>query len=88
MPGYKKYYLKSPIKTLLLSYAHLSKLPDAMGYMENLEYLDLSYNKIEQIPASFKKMKKLKILLLMGNPITKEEQEKIKKMFPACEVFF
>lgn len=56
--------------------------------MPFLEELDLSYNNIKEIPRSFKKLTKLQKLDLMGNLLSDEEQDKMKRLLPNCKISF
>lgn len=58
------------LKELCIPYADIQIIPECIGNIAALEFLDLSGNKIKNIPNSIYKLKKLKHLILDGNPIT------------------
>lgn len=71
-----------------LSFNKLSTLPTQIGELKNLTYLDLNFNKLSSLPAQIGELKNLTFLDLRNNPISKEEQEKIRKLLPNCKVEF
>ena len=60
---------------------------DTLGELENLEELKIYGVGIEDISV-FKKMKKLKNLLLDNTGLTREQYEDIKDMLPECKVIY
>jgi Leucine-rich repeat (LRR) protein len=76
------------LKELNLGSSELSVLPDIVYELTNLITLDLSDNQLAKLPTQISKLKNLKHLSLLRNPITKTEQEKIRKLLPGCEIHF
>lgn len=79
--------LKS-LRYLYLSKNSLQQIPSEIGLVDNLKYLLLTSNNLKYLPKEIKKLRKLELLDLRGNPIPKEEQEKIRKLLPNCEIKF
>lgn len=71
-----------------LSSNQLKRLQDQICELKNLQFLDLSFNQLNSLPIHIGELKNLKHLRLKNNPIPKEEQEKIRKLLPNCEVRF
>jgi len=46
---------------------HIRSIPDDIGKLSGLEYLELRNMKIEVLPSSLKELKRLRILILSGN---------------------
>jgi Leucine-rich repeat (LRR) protein len=59
-----------------------------IGELEELEELDLSENQLKILPDEIRKLKKLRTLYLSKNPISKEEQERIKALLPNTTIYF
>ena len=58
-------------------------------YRNYKRLLDVSYNKIKKIPDAFlKNNKKIKKLILTGNPLSEAEVEKVRRALPDTEVVF
>ena len=76
------------LKTLDLTYNDLNQLPAQIGELKKLEVLSLKGNDLSYLPVEIGKLKKLKYLNLEGNTISKEEQQKIKKLLPGCKIIF
>jgi Leucine-rich repeat (LRR) protein len=76
------------LKTLSLEYNQLTKLPESIGDLENLENLYLSGNQITELPTSIFKLENLTNLHLMNNPLKASEKQKIKKAFKYTNVYF
>lgn len=76
------------LKELHLNNNQLTSLPESIGKLTNLEKLVLHNNKLKTLPNSIGNLKKLERLDLVGNPISDEEVERIKKLFPNTEIYF
>ena len=76
------------LKILLLQANLLTNLNSDIGNLINLTKLDLEKNQLTKLPNEIIVLKNLKELNLRNNPILKEEQEKIKKLLPNCEIKF
>lgn len=72
----------------LFSNKRMDVLPKSVGKLKQLENLNLGNNQIKELPDELSKLENLKELYLAGNPISEEEQEKIKKMLPNTEIIF
>lgn len=64
--------------TLDLSDQKISKLPENIAKLTDLQTLDLSNNNIKEVPKSLTKLKMLSFLILTGNPI--KQTETLKKL--------
>ncbi|XP_060973687.1 putative disease resistance protein At3g14460 [Cannabis sativa] len=53
------------LKTLSLSQSHITNLPDSIGNLKQLRYLDVSGTKIKELPLSICELYNLETLLLM-----------------------
>lgn len=73
---------------LYLQNNEIKTIPSSIGKLENLEILDLSHNHIENLPQEIINCKKLKTLILVGNDFSAKEQNKIKSLLPAANVYF
>ena len=58
------------VTTLVLMCNDIAVVPDAIGALTNLKYLNLSGNKIATLPASIGRLAALKILFLYSNILT------------------
>ncbi len=76
------------LTTLDLGVNQLSSLPAQIGELKNLTSLDLSYNQLSTLPIQIEGLKNLEYLNLYDNKLSKEEEKKIKKLLPNCEVNF
>jgi hypothetical protein len=76
------------LKIIYFKNKGLNYFPNNFLSLTDLEYLDLSGNYIVSISEDLQKLKKLKVLKLFANNISKDEQEKIKKLLPNCEINF
>lgn len=100
-----KTFKRNSIYWLNLSHNQLTTLPDRFGVDEEIKdesgqvirryrnykrLLDVSYNKIKKIPDAFlKNNKKIKKLILTGNPLSEAEVEKVRRALPPdTEVVF
>ncbi len=73
---------------LNLSGNQLHTLPPEIGNLVNLASLDLSGNQLNTLPLEIGNLTLLRSLYLMNNNLSKEEQEKIKKIIPSCYISF
>ncbi|GAB6027108.1 hypothetical protein CHUAL_000031 [Chamberlinius hualienensis] len=55
------------IRILELSQNNMSKLPDELGALSNLQALYLQFNQLEELPDSFNQLSKLQVLNIKGN---------------------
>ena len=63
-----------------------SEVPEAIGELTNLRYLDLSGNQIERFPDSVGKLTNLKTLKIKGNPLAPGELERLTTLLPGCKI--
>ncbi len=72
------------LKELCIPYADIQIIPECIGNITALEFLDLSGNRIKNIPNSIYKLKKLKHFILDENPIidTSKEYREFKESCP------
>lgn len=86
--------LSEPEEVKALNYRlhQLESIPKQSFECMNLERLDLQFNKIASLSEdeieNLKKMKKLKVLVIAGNPMTKEEFARIAQLLPDVDVVF
>ena len=73
---------------MYLGYNQLKSLPDSIGNLTNLKYLNLSKNQLKDLPESIGKLKKLQRLHLYGNQLSDEEKARIKKLLPDTDIYF
>jgi len=74
---------------LSISYLGLSELPD-LGCLNQLNYLDLSFNNFD-LNVAYKNLialRKLKVLRVYGCEINNDTIEKLKKEIPGLEMFY
>jgi hypothetical protein len=67
---------------------NLTEFPDQLMIMKNIKWLCLSDNDIKSIPSAIKNMKQLKTLIIRGNPITKDDVEKLRAGMPKVKIIF
>jgi len=79
---------KCPLFWLDLRNNRLRYLPEEFGQIKTLEWVNLENNQLSSIPGTVTDMPKLHTLKLKGNPITKEELDKIKKQLPGTKIEF
>jgi uncharacterized protein YpmB len=60
----------------------------SIGNLKTLTHLSLKNNQLTSLPTSISKLKKLKYIYLSVNLIEWQEQEKIQKALPNCEIEF
>ncbi len=75
------------LKALYLAHNRLKMLPD-MQKLKQLQYLDVSYNQIDVLPASLKELPQLRYLRLTGNPLSDEQKALILEQLPHCKIVF
>lgn len=67
----------------------LTKVPEALSKFSNLETIDLSHNKIGQIPLDyFKKFKKLKKVYLNNNLLTTGDLDRLQALYPSIKFYY
>jgi len=66
----------------------LSTLPPEISNLKKLIEINLAHNKLNSLPSEISELKNLKELILWGNNFSEEEEEKIRKLLPNCEVIF
>lgn len=76
------------LEKLSLANNQIKQIPSSIVKILNLSYLDLSNNELESLPDNIDKLKGLSLLDLRGNKFSKEERNKIKKIFKSIKVIF
>ncbi len=76
------------LEILDLRYNDISVLPPEIGKLEALTDIKLGINNLKTLPPEIGKLKNLRQLSLLGNSISKPEQEEIKKLLPNCVIKF
>ncbi|KKK98937.1 hypothetical protein LCGC14_2637740, partial [marine sediment metagenome] len=59
----------------------LQSLPNSLGSLHNLEFLDLTTNNLTKLPDSFSELRSLKRLFLSNNPVADNLALTIRKSF-------
>ena len=59
------------INGLILKLCNLKKLPDSIGNLKHLEYLNVSHNELEELPETIGRLKNLKELNMSYNKLIK-----------------
>jgi leucine-rich repeat protein SHOC2 len=80
--------LDSQITVLDLRGNNLTVLPLSIYKNTQLKIVLLCNNKLSSLNFEIKSLSNLSILNLNGNPISVEEQERIKKLLPNCKIEF
>ena len=76
------------LQILLLGYNSIEEIPESITKLKTLKILSLKHNQLKTLPNKIGHLTSLKKIDLSENPISKEEQEKIKKLLPNCEIIF
>jgi Leucine-rich repeat (LRR) protein len=76
------------LRKLWLTDNQLTSLPSEIGRLTKLTELNLCYNQLTSLPIEIVYLTNLTKLWLNNNQLTKEEQKKIKKLLPNCEIMF
>jgi Leucine-rich repeat (LRR) protein len=76
------------LESLNISKNMIKKIKGKFSNLQNLKILDLSFNQLKKIPNVIYELKNLQKLSLIGNYISYEDIEKIKKLLPHCEIIF
>jgi len=67
----------------------LTNLPNTIGLLSRLQKLNLASNQLTSLPSTIANLKdSLKTLYLYGNPISEEEQAKIRWWLPNTNITF
>jgi Leucine-rich repeat (LRR) protein len=66
----------------------LQALPGTITLLTSLERLDLQENNLKILPADIAKLTKLQWLMLIKNPVTADEKERLKRALPRCHIAF
>lgn len=74
------------IRSIYLNLNNIEELPDSICDLPCLKYLYLENNKLSKLPENIYKLFNLQELVLSGNSIDEQEQERIKKALPNCEI--
>ena len=74
------------LRTLALFGNNISKLPASIGDLTQLEELYIDVNPIGYLPETIGALKKLKKLGIAKTQITAQEQARIQKLLPNCQI--
>ena len=61
-------------------------VPESIGNLKHLKFLDLSGNKIERLPDSLGNLTRLKTLKIKDNPLAPGELDRLKALLPGCKI--
>lgn len=75
------------LEIIELDHNELTELPIEFNNLKNLKKLDLSSNRLKSIINVISNLKGLEELDIYDNPISDEEKEKLKKLFPNCKIW-
>lgn len=76
------------VHLLDLSNNNLDKLPPEILQLRNLNILYLDNNDLTSLPSDVAKFTKLTFIDLTGNPMSRDEVEKIRRLLPKVNVLF
>ena len=77
------------LRCLILNSDNLKSLPLQIGELTNLTYLRLEIHlRFENLPLEISKLKNLRTFVIDDNEMSEEEQEKVRKLLPNCDVEF
>ena len=71
-----------------LTQEKLTHLPPEIGQLHQLQDLDLSYNQLTELPPEIGQLQQLQQLDLGDNPISRQEQQRVCKLLPNCQIKF
>jgi hypothetical protein len=75
------------LKRLTIAWGgQLEVLPETIGELVNLEYLDLWRNQLHELPNSIGNLTQLRTIRLGENQLDKRELEKLKTLLPNCDI--
>ncbi len=74
------------LRTLALFGNNISKLPVSIGDLTQLEELYIDANPIHELPETIGALKKLKKLGIANTQISTQEQARIQKLLPNCQI--
>jgi len=83
-----EFFSLTNLRSIYLGNNELTEIPSGIGKLENLEFISLFVNKLTTLPPEIANLKKLTFLGLTGNPISKDEQAKIKSWLPKTDIKF
>ena len=66
----------------------LVKLPNEIGELTNLLYLEIGNNKLKSLPEEIKYLTNLQELHIEWNALSEVEKLKIKRLLPNCVIHF
>ncbi|WP_339715840.1 leucine-rich repeat domain-containing protein [uncultured Kriegella sp.] len=78
----------SELRELRLYQNQLKVIPAEIGQLKELRELWLSNNELKSLPSEIGKLENLQQLDLIGNPISENEKDRIRKLLPHCEIDF
>ncbi len=76
------------LRWLRLNANQLTELPASITRIQTLERLYLRDNQLTALPEDIGQLVNLDTLLLHGNPIPKEERDRIRTALPQCNIVF
>ncbi|EKR38098.1 leucine rich repeat protein [Leptospira interrogans serovar Hebdomadis str. R499] len=82
--------LKNPldVRVLNLSSQKLTTLPKEIKQLQNLKSLDLANNQFKTLPKEIGQLQNLQWLKLNNNQLSSQEEERIQKLLPKCQIYF
>ena len=75
-------------KRLAIFNTDITEIPETLGQIQRLKSLEIPNNNLTTIPNTIFNLPNLTRLSLEGNPISKEELERIKRNLPNTEVYY
>jgi Leucine-rich repeat (LRR) protein len=77
------------LQYLNLDRNQLTHLPEGIGQLRSLRWLRVNDNQLTRLPSDLNGLaQNLEILYLVGNPLSMEERDRIRKTLPKCKVIY
>ncbi len=74
------------LMAITLADSKLTRLPEELGELKRLKYLELDGNQLTSLPKSMERLVHLKTLDLSRNSIPEEEIEALQRTLPPCDI--